>query len=68
MLKDVRNELLSPAKAAADYGVDHRHHALESWTRRRPGGARAEIAERRGWREPPTVQRHDPLPVEPAAE
>jgi N-methylhydantoinase B len=67
VLKDVRNELLSPAKAVAQYGVvvDTRCWVVdEAATRRR----RAEISERRGWREVPGVQRHDPLPLEPAPE
>jgi N-methylhydantoinase B len=67
VLKDVRNELLSPAKAATDYGVviDTRRWSVDAAATRR---RRAEIAERRGWRQPPRVQRHDPLPLEPAAE
>jgi N-methylhydantoinase B len=67
VLKDVRNELLSPAKAAADYGVviDTRRWTVDAAATRR---RRAEIAERRGWRQLPRVQRHDPLPLEPAAE
>jgi N-methylhydantoinase B len=67
VLKDVRNELLSPAKAAADYGViiDTKRWAIDPAATK---GRRAEIAARRGWREPPRVQRQDPLPLEPAAE
>ena len=67
VLKDVRNELLNPAKAAAEYGViidTKRWTVDESATREQ----RVEIATRRGWREVPKVQRHDPLPAEPAAE
>jgi perosamine synthetase len=48
VLRDVRNELLSPAKAAADYGVvvDTKRWVVDEAATRR---ARAEIAERRGW-------------------
>jgi N-methylhydantoinase B len=67
VLKDVRNELLSPAKAAADYGVviDTKRWSVDVAATK---GRRAEIAARRGWREAPRVQRRDPLPLEPAAE
>jgi N-methylhydantoinase B len=67
VLRDVRNELLSPAKAAADYGVvvDTARWVVDEAATRR---ARAEIAERRGWRSPPKVQRHDPLSAKIAAE
>ena len=63
VLKDVRNELLSPAKAEADYGVvldAARRQVDAAATARR----RAEIRAARGWREAPKVQRHDPLPAE----
>jgi N-methylhydantoinase B len=63
VLKDVRNELLSLAKAEADYGVliDARTWAVNGpATQQR----RAEIRARRGWREVPRVQRSDPAPVE----
>ena len=60
VLRDVRNELLSAAKAQADYGVviDTR-----TWMVDKPATAqrRAEIRVRRGWREVPTVQWHDPI-------
>jgi N-methylhydantoinase B len=67
VLRDVRNELLSPAKAAADYGVivDTARWVVDEAATRR---ARVEIAERRGWKSPPKVQRHNPLPVARAAE
>ena len=67
VLWDVRNELLSAAKAAADYGVvvDTLRWVVDA-------GAtveqRARIAARRGWRLPPIVQRHDPSPAAGAAE
>jgi N-methylhydantoinase B len=63
VLRDVRNELLSSAKAEADYGVliDARTWAVNGpATQQR----RAEIRARRGWREVPRVQRSDPAPVE----
>lgn len=57
VLRDVRNELLSVAKAAADYGVVIADGMVdEAATERR----RAELRARRGWREPPAVQRTDP--------
>jgi len=67
VLKDVRNELLSPSKAAADYGViiDVNRWTVDATATKR---RRAEIAARRGWREAPRVQRQDPLSLEPAAE
>jgi len=60
VLKDVRNELLSPAKAAADYGVviDPATRTVDrAATERR----RADIRARRGWREVPKVQWLDPM-------
>jgi N-methylhydantoinase B len=59
-LWDVRNELLSPAKAAADYGVviDRASLRVELVATAK---RRAEIAARRGWRAPPVVQRQPPL-------
>jgi N-methylhydantoinase B len=59
VLKDVRNELLSPAKAEADYGVviDTKRRVIdEAATRRRQEAIRA----RRGWTEVPKVQWHEP--------
>jgi N-methylhydantoinase B len=66
VLKDVRNELLSPEKAAADYGVvvdTGRWSVDEAATRRR----REAIRNARGWRAVPKVQWHDPLPASGAA-
>jgi N-methylhydantoinase B len=61
VLKDVRNELLSPAKAEADYGVVI---DVRGWTVNMPATQRrrAEIRVRRGWREVPKVQRDDATP------
>jgi N-methylhydantoinase B len=67
VLRDVRNELLSPKKAEADYGVVI---DLAAWkiddavTRRR----RDEIRKARGWTAVPKVQRHDPISLSRAAE
>ena len=63
VLRDVRNELLSPEKALADYGVviDLDWRVDEAATARR----RCEIAKARGWAIVPKVQRHDPIPVTP---
>jgi N-methylhydantoinase B len=60
VLRDVRNELLSPAKAEADYGVvidPSRWTVDQAATARR----RQAIREARGWREVPKLQWHDPL-------
>ena len=67
VLRDVRNELLSPAKAAAEYGVivDTSRWVVDEAASKQ---ARTEIARRRGWQRPPKVQRHDPLPVAKAVE
>jgi N-methylhydantoinase B len=60
VLKDVRNELLSPAKAEADYGVVIVNRQIDqAATAKR----RAEIRAARGWREAPKVQRDDPIPA-----
>ncbi len=67
VLRDVRNELLSPAKAEADYGVvidTARWRVEEAATAAR----RAAIADARGWTEVPKVQRHDPVLRQRAAE
>src|SRR5262245_57022556 len=67
VLRDVRNELLSPQKAEADYGViiDLAHWNVdEPATQRR----RDEIRKARGWTAAPKVQRHDPMPLSRAAE
>ncbi|HEX5612126.1 MAG TPA: hydantoinase B/oxoprolinase family protein, partial [Burkholderiales bacterium] len=61
VLRDVRNELLSPARAERDYGVVidvARWQVDAAATTRR----RSEIRAARGWRETPKVQRDDPLP------
>src|SRR5258705_2396004 len=62
VLKDVRNELLSVARAEADYGVvvDTQRWVVEAaaTTKRR-----AEIRAARGWREVPKVQRGDSVPL-----
>jgi N-methylhydantoinase B len=64
VLRDVRNELLSPVKALADYGVVIVHGKVDpAATARR----RAEIRAARGWRQVPAVQRHDAVLLKPAA-
>ena len=62
VLRDVRNELLSPAKARADYGVvvDTERWAIDAAASELE---RARIRAARGWREVPAVQRHDPVPA-----
>ena len=67
VLKDVRNELLSPAKARADYGVVV---DTAAWTvdAAATQAARAELRRSRGWTQPPVVQWHDPAPPARAAE
>jgi N-methylhydantoinase B len=59
VLKDVRNELLSAAKAAADYGVvvDTVRWAIDAAASAK---LREEIRRARGWSEVPKVQGHDP--------
>jgi len=65
--RDVRNEVLSPAKAAADYGVviNTSDWAVDAAATR---ARRAAIAAARAWRTVPKVQREDPLPQRRAAE
>jgi N-methylhydantoinase B len=67
VLRDVRNELLSPAKALSDYGV-----VVETanWTVDGEATARRrdEIRRARGWTETPKVQWQDPQPLRRAAE
>src|SRR5689334_1356157 len=67
VLRDVRNELLSPAKAEADYGV-----VIDSarWTVDAAATERRRVAIRtaRGWTEVPKVQWQDPQPLRRAAE
>jgi N-methylhydantoinase B len=62
VLRDVRNELLSPHKAEGDYGVVI---DTEAWRVDAAATAkrRASIRESRGWHETPKVQRHDPSPA-----
>ena len=60
VLRDVRNELLSPRRAEVDYGVvidTIRWQVDEQATARR----RATIREARGWQRPPSVQWQDPV-------
>lgn len=59
VLRDVRNELLSPAKAESDYGVVIVADAVDEAATAR---LRAEHRARRGWAEPPKVKRTDTLP------
>ena len=67
VLKDVRNELLSPAKALRDYGVaiDTAAWKVDAAETRRK---REEMRRARGWREVPKVQWHDPPTLARAAE
>jgi N-methylhydantoinase B len=67
VLRDVRNELLSPGKAAADYGVivDRARWTVDAAATEK---RRDEIRRARGWREVPKVQRHDPVALSQAAE
>jgi len=59
VLKDVRNELLSAEKAAADYGVIV---DTQTWAVNRAATEqrRADIRARRKWHGVPKVQWHDP--------
>ncbi len=59
VLRDVRNEFLSVAKAASDYGVVIAGDAVDEAATAR---LRAEHRARRGWAETPKVLRADPLP------
>lgn len=63
VLKDLRNELLSPTKAMADYGV-----VLDASGTQVDGAAtgrlREEMRRRRGWTEVPKVQRANPEAAE----
>ena len=67
VLRDVRNEVLSPGKAAADYGVviDTATWTVDAAATR---ARRAAIAAARAWRSVPKVQRVDPMPQPRAAE
>ena len=63
VLRDVRNEMLSPGKAAADYGVviDTATWTVDAAATR---ARRATIAAARAWRAVPKVQRQDPVLAE----
>jgi N-methylhydantoinase B len=67
VLRDVRNELLSPQKALADYGVVIDTHA---WAVDAAATARQReaIRQARGWSAVPKVQWHEPEPLRRAAE
>ena len=67
VLRDVRNELLSPAKAADDYGVVV-DTALWIVDEKATAVRRAEIRRVRRWRQVPKVQWHDPVALARAAE
>jgi N-methylhydantoinase B len=67
VLRDVRNEFLSAARARSDYGV-----VVDTKVWRVDEAAttqlRAELRATRGWREVPKVQWHDPMALNRAAE
>jgi N-methylhydantoinase B len=67
VLRDVRNEYLSAARAKADYGVivDTAAWRVDETATRK---LRAEIAAARGWREVPKVQWREPAALSQAAE
>jgi N-methylhydantoinase B len=67
VLRDVRNELLSPQKALADYGVviNTGTWAVDAAATERQ---RAITRQARGWTAVPKVQWHDPQPLQRAAE
>jgi N-methylhydantoinase B len=67
VLWDVRNELLSPAKAAADYGVVLVATAC-TVDRAATAERRAHLRQQRGWRVAPVVQREEPQPQAGAQE
>jgi N-methylhydantoinase B len=67
VLWDVRNELLSPAKAAADYGVVLAATAC-TVDRAATAERRAHLRQQRGWRVAPVVQREEPQPQAGAQE
>jgi N-methylhydantoinase B len=60
VLRDVRNELLSRAKAESDYGVVILENRVDIDATEK---LRSEIQRNRGWREVPVVQREDPRPL-----
>jgi N-methylhydantoinase B len=66
VLRDVRNELLSPSKAEADYGVviDTAKWVVNAAA---TAARREAMRQARGWKQVPKVQRTDPvIPIEPA--
>ncbi len=67
VLRDVRNEFLSPAKALSDYGVviDTQAWTIDTGATER---ARAAIRSSRGWTDIPKVQWHDASSTSKAAE
>jgi N-methylhydantoinase B len=67
VLRDVRNEILSAARAKADYGViaDTKTWRVDLAATRE---LRAHMRAARGWREVPKVQRHEPSMLTEAAE
>jgi N-methylhydantoinase B len=67
VLRDVHNELLSPARAAAEYGVvvDVARWAVDAAATQ---ARRAALRAARGWRDVPKVQREDPPPQARAAD
>jgi N-methylhydantoinase B len=67
VLRDVRNEYLSAARAKTDYGVivDTAAWRVDEAATRK---LRAEIAAARGWREVPKVQWREPAALSQAAE
>ena len=66
ILKDVRNELLSPQKAADDYGVivDTARWTIDAAATAK---RREEIKRARGWKVVPKVQWQDPPTAGPSA-
>jgi N-methylhydantoinase B len=67
VLRDVRNEFLSAARAKADYGVivETRGWRVDDAATQK---LRAEMRAARGWREVPKVQWHEPATLTQAAE
>jgi N-methylhydantoinase B len=67
VLRDVRNEFISAARAEAAYGVviDTNAWSVDAAATKR---RRADMRQRRGWREVPKVQWYDPEPLCRAAE
>jgi hypothetical protein len=67
VLKDVRNQFVSAARAEADYAVvvDTATWTVDAAATER---RRADMRRHRGWSAVPKVQRHDPEPLPRAAE